>query len=664
MYIKAITVENFLPFQDKQRIEFSTDKDRNVTLVMGNNGAGKTSLAQAFEWCLYGKAPKDSAQVINAYVRDHIAPGAFRYASVEIEIEKDGMVYSITRKQKYSRRDNGKMDKPGQSEFGIAYKEDGQTKQVASPDQKYTINRLLSDQLSHYFFFDGEHVKNMRKEIEQGKSSDFADAVKTILGLQPLASALGHLKSSGNRLSVERWFSRQIDVAGNADLEAKKRRIDTLIKTIERVSEDKEIAEDDEAVAKGNADEYRKLLQENKDSEQAQAEVERAKRMQKQAASTVTTRRTELFRDFRKQQYRFFTERLIKDAKEELSDEDKISKGIPSVDDKTIKFLLERGECLCGTKFKTGDDIAQHLYALLEYVPPKDLGTYISEFDKECRVRTEQKLTLIEDLSEDYKNFGDAVNSVRTADLAYEKAEAFLDGLNNVDVRILKKNLNDAEQDRSRAAGRVANAQRQITNAKNEIQQLEREIKAYSAKNAKNQEIARCLDYVNYIHDYLSAFYSVHEAETRDRLRDTVNKFFTAMYDGELHLDLDDNYGVSVRVDNVEVGGESWKTSSGQTLAIILAFILGILDIAKEISTEEDDLRKGDTYPLVMDAPLSDFDKTRIGTICNLLPDVAEQVIIIIKDTDGDLAEEHMRDKIGRRYTIERRHDYDSVIKE
>ena len=136
------------------------------------------------------------------------------------------------------------------------------------------------------------------------------------------------------------------------------------------------------------------------------------------------------------------------------------------------------------------------------------------------------------------------------------------------------------------------------------------------------------------------------------------------MYDGELHLELDENYGVTVVVDNINTTGEVWKTSSGQTLAIILAFILGILDIAKESNGEGSELLKGDTYPLVMDAPLSDFDKTRIGTICKLLPAVAEQVIIIIKDTDGDLAEQHMRDHIGRRYTIERVRDYESVVKE
>lgn len=664
MFIKTITVENFLPFQNVQRIEFSTDKDRNVTLIMGNNGAGKTSLAQAFEWCLYGKAPKDSAQVINAYVRDHISPGSYRYASVEIELVKDGKVYCISRKQRYNRKESGTLERPSQHEFSITYKENGQTKQVPSADQKDTINRLLSNQLSHYFFFDGEHVKNMRKEIEQGKSSDFAEAVKSMLGLQPIASALEHLKAPGNRVSVERWFSHQIDVDGNADLEEKKRRIDTLAKTIERVTDEMEIAQLDEDTAKENVAKAEQLLRENAESEKAQKDVEKARRLQKQAQAAVVTRRADVFSIFKKQQYRFFTDRPIKDAQEQLADEDKISKGIPSVDDKTIKFLLERGECLCGAKLETGSDAAKHLYALLEYVPPKDLGTYISEFDHDCRVRTETDSTLMADLSAAYKKFGDAINSAKSADQAVEQAEAYLNGLNNVDIDILRRQLRKAEEDRSRAAGRVATSRNRIVNAKNESQRLEKEIQDYSVKNAKNKELGICLSYVNYIYDYLSAFYSAHEGSTRERLRDTVNKFFTEMYDGELHLELDDNYGVTVRVDNVQASGETWKTSSGQTLAIILAFILGILDIAKEISAKEDDLRIGDTYPLVMDAPLSDFDKTRIGTICNLLPNVAEQVIIIIKDTDGDLAEEHMKSKIGRRYSIERRHDYDSVIKE
>lgn len=78
------------------------------------------------------------------------------------------------------------------------------------------------------------------------------------------------------------------------------------------------------------------------------------------------------------------------DSEAELEGCDLTSKGVPQVNDKTIKFLLERHECLCGTKFEDGDDVAQHLYELLSYVPPKDIGTYVSEFTHECALRRNQ----------------------------------------------------------------------------------------------------------------------------------------------------------------------------------------------------------------------------------------------------------------------------------
>lgn len=664
MYIKSITLENFLPFQGKQHIEFSTDEVKNVTLVMGDNGSGKTSLMQAFEWCLYGIAPEDSPQIINAYVRDHIVPGSYRYASVAIDLEKGGTLFHISRKQKYSRRESGILDKPDKQEFVITFKDGGETKQIALADQSSTINKLLSNRLSHYFFFDGEHVKKMRAEIERGKSSDFADAVKSILGFQSIASALGHLKSTGNKASVERWFMRQFDSAGNQDQEEKQKRIDTLRKMIDRNTREKDEAEDDRDAAKQNVERYQQLLRDNAESEEAQKAVDKAKRNHEQAKASLVARRDAYFKLFRKQHHRFFVERMIRDAQNELIDQDVANKGVPNVDDATIKFILKRGECICGTKFSAGDDVAKHLYELLEYVPPKSLGTYISEFNDECHIRTEGELTFYDEIVEAFNSFRTAEQSVASTEKALESAQAYLASLPNIDVGILRTNLAEAERDYDRAVSRVDAARRSMNKASEEIKRLNEEIKSYSVKSQKNQEVRKCLAYVEFIYQYLDDFYRQKETVTRARLCETVNKFFTRMYDGQIHLELDENYGVTVKVDDIEIGNDAWRTSSGQTLAIILAFILGILEIAKELDTGKDSLLIGDTYPLVMDAPLSDFDKTRIGTICNLLPTVAEQVIIFIKDTDGELAEHHMKDYIGRRYTIGKISDVESAIKE
>ena len=71
-------------------------------------------------------------------------------------------------------------------------------------------------------------------------------------------------------------------------------------------------------------------------------------------------------------------------------------------------------------------------------------------------------------------------------------------------------------------------------------------------------------------------------------------------------------------------------------------------------------------YPLVMDAPLSAFDKTRIKSICTEIPKIANQVIIFIKDTDGEVAEEHMSERIGQRYLLKKYNDSNlhSVVEE
>lgn len=666
MLIKSITLENFLPFQKKQVVTFSTDSERNVTLIMGDNGAGKTSLAQAFEWCLYGRPPEGSTQVINKYVSDRIASGSERYVSVEISILKGDVNYTVERRQRYYRPSSGARVRFDDSILFIFYKDaGGETRQVPKNEELTTINSLLSSELSHYFFFDGEHVKNMRKELERGRSSDFADAVKTILGLQPIASARDHLKSQGNRRSVEKWFKAKYDHEGDQDYKNSQKRIESLNRKIEKAQNDYEDAKADEDIADEEVEKYQQLLRDNEESEEAQKAVDKASRQAEGARQILLEKKNDFFVTFQKGYYRFFVDRPVRDAQTELADEDKISKGVPNVNADTINYLLEQHECICGTKLDTGNDAFLTLTKLLEYVPPKDLGTYISEFDKECRVRTEDPTTFYADLSKSYADYFEAKDAVTAADKALDSAQDYLDSIMAVDVDTFKKGLANAKTDRSRAAGRERKALGEITAAEQEKKRLMDAIDTAAKKNEKNKEIIHCLDYVNYIYDYLDSFYESKERDTRRELEQRVNKFFSQMYEGQLRLKLDDNYGVDVLVEgiNMEESNEDWRTSSGQTLAIILAFILGILDIAKENISQGENLLVGDTYPLVMDAPLSDFDKTRIGTICNLLPTVAEQVVIIIKDTDGDIAEEHLKSKIGQRYTIAKITDYESEVR-
>ena len=55
MLLESIKLENFRQFRNEY-IEFAQGSDgKNVTIIIGDNGTGKTTFAQAFFWCMYGE---------------------------------------------------------------------------------------------------------------------------------------------------------------------------------------------------------------------------------------------------------------------------------------------------------------------------------------------------------------------------------------------------------------------------------------------------------------------------------------------------------------------------------------------------------------------------------------------------------------------------------
>ena len=54
MRFESIALHNFMRYKGENRIEFSCEEGKNVTVILGDNTVGKTTVAQAFRWCLYG----------------------------------------------------------------------------------------------------------------------------------------------------------------------------------------------------------------------------------------------------------------------------------------------------------------------------------------------------------------------------------------------------------------------------------------------------------------------------------------------------------------------------------------------------------------------------------------------------------------------------------
>ena len=58
MLLKSIKMKDFRCYLGEVEIEFSTDSKRNITVVHGENGVGKTALLNAIRWTFFDSLTK------------------------------------------------------------------------------------------------------------------------------------------------------------------------------------------------------------------------------------------------------------------------------------------------------------------------------------------------------------------------------------------------------------------------------------------------------------------------------------------------------------------------------------------------------------------------------------------------------------------------------
>ena len=197
MLIKTLRMENFRQFKGTTKVDFSCDPEKNVTIILGDNTFGKTTLLQAFNWCFYGKVNFDQRPdfLLNYEVAGEMRNGDRQLVEVEITVLHDGMEYIITRSQRYTCAGNNVKGESVPT-IKVSYKQpDGQTEPVKGFQVDNVINNILPEDLSSYFFFDTERVNSISTR------KDVAEAVKGLLGLSIMDSAIRHLGDKGNTTS-------------------------------------------------------------------------------------------------------------------------------------------------------------------------------------------------------------------------------------------------------------------------------------------------------------------------------------------------------------------------------------------------------------------------------------------------------------------------------
>ena len=122
MLLQSIKLKNFRQFRD-EFIDFAEGQDvKNVTIIIGENGTGKTTFAQAFFWCLYGETEFSDKSMLNKMVATDMRPGQEEKVEVILKLRHGEVDYTLIREQVYQKSYSNRV-RSDNTIFNIAKKD-------------------------------------------------------------------------------------------------------------------------------------------------------------------------------------------------------------------------------------------------------------------------------------------------------------------------------------------------------------------------------------------------------------------------------------------------------------------------------------------------------------------------------------------------------------
>lgn len=107
MKFKSLKIKNFKQFIDEE-INFSTDTEKNITLISGANATGKTTIIEAMKWCLFGECNNSTNNLLNKKLEDNMNNGDRILVEVVLILVINQIEYSIKRTQIYEKSEQVK----------------------------------------------------------------------------------------------------------------------------------------------------------------------------------------------------------------------------------------------------------------------------------------------------------------------------------------------------------------------------------------------------------------------------------------------------------------------------------------------------------------------------------------------------------------------------
>ena len=650
MKLSTIQLHNFRQFYGTSPLIHFASGKKNVTVIHGINGSGKTALLNAFTWVLYEEHTRGFLlpdQLVNKRAIREAKVGEVVECWVEITFENNNLKYQLKRSAEVLRESDENWC-PRKSRGATLQWSDKNGVWRDAHDVKDAIERVLPKDLHSYFFFDGERIEQI-VHPDQNEHTDLARATKMLLGLEILIRGRTHLDNA--RKTFEAELRRVGDTEIQNLLIKKEKKEEEFSENVKQQDEIQQEIEAHKKIKEQIQERFRQL-------EEVQGLQERWDKLEEDKDGLykdVSQNKKDLKTEIAQQGYNVFLTQATGHFQE------------------MIDNLRNRGELPTGIKKQFVDDLLLNEVCIC--------GRPISEHAPEARLAVEdwKNRAGMADVEEKAIRMGGEVVSTEKSipafwqriDKVQKKDEQDRMKLSQIEKEIatiqdklksspkeeisqLGHRLTEIDEKIQECNRKFGACDRSLKGLAEEIEGLQKEISKHKAQEKKHILLARRIDATVDARNRIKKICDLLDLELRNNLNESIKELFKTITVTPYIPHLSDEYSLKL----YEMAGGNWAQvapSQGESQILSFCFIGSIVKEAKKHQAKTQDLPGPENaeFPVVMDSPFGSLDPDHRRHLCVHLHQFTDQVVIFVTKTQwrGEV-ESTLASKIGRSYVL------------
>lgn len=645
-----------MPYKGDHAVVFPMDESANVLLVFGDNMRGKTSFLNALRWCFYGEAvgrnlaPINSFDIVNT---DAAAEGDWR-VSVMVKFEHDGNEFELRRTMEPKRM----VHQPASSKDlidQVMLRKNGAV--VRTDEIVHEINQVIPKDIARFFLFDGELLQEyemlLNETSEQGKR--IKDEIEKILGVPAFLKAKEHLDhllrearkkqtQESKRIDSVRKISEQV-----SRLESEWESLNADLESLKVKQEDMKA---DKADLDQSIEESQSILVAKDQLDQCKVDL---KRLESEQDEKLKRKHILLKVAWKDMVFPLIDVELNYLNKEELKLEKSREQQIKiSAQVANLRSILEHSICPTCTQELAPDKRAEIDIQLSKL--ETDLATYTTDLDVLRNIRDRIRLLSTINKTPASDGIPDLESELRRINLEITKIDNRIAELeaqlrSHDTAEIAKKRIK-----RDQFIAEMARNSDRIRDVESDMDKNDRQRAALAhsidsnadARSQRSSKLAQAYEGLKSV--FTDSVTSLRES-LKSRVEELATEAFSALTTEPTYVGLriNENYGlIIIDRENREVA----QRSAGAEQIVALSLIDGLNRTARK------------SGPIVMDTPLGRLDLKHRDKVLKYLPQMAEQVILLVHE--GEIRKEEvvtaLEGRIGGVYNIERISSSESSI--